>query len=99
MFTIGLCELAIVLFYHWCVLINRLINNEPQTTIVLKKGEIQRPFIYLCYNAGKHISLIHIVNKSSKFNLGLSEFVIVGYSLFIIINNNSNNEPISIRWK
>ncbi len=25
----------------------------------------------------KHISLIHIVNKSSKFNIGLSEFVIV----------------------
>ncbi len=30
----------------------------------------------------KHISIIHIVNKSSKFNIGLSEFVIVGYSLF-----------------
>ncbi len=43
----------------------------------MKKGEIHRPFIYLCYNAGKHISLIHIVNKSSMFNIGLSEFVIV----------------------
>ncbi len=28
-------------------------HHEPQTTIVLKKGEIQRLFIYLCYNAGK----------------------------------------------
>ncbi len=37
---------------------------------------------YLCYNVGKHISLIHIVNKSSKFNIDLNEFVIVGYSLF-----------------
>ncbi len=41
----------------------------------------------------KHISLIHIVNKSSKFNIGI---VIVGYSLFIIIiiiiyNNNELN--------
>ncbi len=45
----------------------------------------------------KHISIIHIVKKSSKFNIGLSEFVIVGYR-FLIINNN-NNEPISIRLK
>ncbi len=56
----------------------------------LKKGEIQRLFIYLCYNAGKTY-FPYIVNKSSKFNMGLSEFVIVGYSLFIIINNNNNN--------
>ncbi len=47
----------------------------------------------------KHIYLIHIVNKSSKFNIGLSEFVIVGYSFFIINNNNNSNEPISIRLK
>ncbi len=50
----------------------------------------------------KHISLYRLVNKSSKFNIGLSEFVIVGYSLFIIIIiiiNNNNNEPISIRLK
>ncbi len=47
----------------------------------------------------KHIYLIHIVNKSSKFNIGLSEFAIVGYSFFIIINNNNSNEPISIRLK
>ncbi len=48
----------------------------------------------------KQISLIRLVNKSSKFNIGLSEFVIVGYSLFIIIIiNNNNNEPISIRLK
>ncbi len=33
----------------------------------------------------KHISLIHIVNKSSKFNKGLSEFVIVGYSLLLLL--------------
>ncbi len=48
------------------------------------KGEIQSPFIYF-YHAGKtYISLIHIVNTSLKCNvtLGLSEFVIVGYSLF-----------------
>ncbi len=70
MFNIGLCELAIVLFYGGCVLINRLIMN-PKTTIVLKKGEIQRPFIYLCNSAGKYFSLIHIVNKSSTFNIGL----------------------------
>ncbi len=36
----------------------------------------------------KHISLIHIVNKSSKFNMGLSEFVIV---LFYCRNNNEPN--------
>ncbi len=50
--------------------------------IVSKKGESQKTFIYLCYNAGKHISLIYIVNKSSNFNIGLSEFVIVDYSLY-----------------
>ncbi len=32
--------------------------------IVLKKGEIQRPFIYLCYNAGKTYPLFIFVNKS-----------------------------------
>ncbi len=42
-------------------------HHEPQTTIVLKKGEIQRLTMRV-----KHISLIHIVNKSSKFNIGLS---------------------------
>ncbi len=40
----------------------------------------------------KHISLIHIVNKSSKFNIGLSESVIVGYSICIIINNNNMSQ-------
>ncbi len=30
----------------------------------------------------KHISLFHIVNKSSKFNIGQSEFVIIGYYLY-----------------
>ncbi len=55
---------------------------NPKTTIVLKKVEIQRPFIYLCYNAWKHISLINIVNKSSKLYIVLNELVIVGYSLF-----------------
>ncbi len=44
---------------------------KPQTTIVLKKWEIQRPFIYLCYNV-KHISCIIIVNKGPKFNIGLN---------------------------
>ncbi len=45
----------------------------------------------------KHISLMHIVNKSWKFNI--SEFVIVLFyciAFFIIIiinNNNNNNEP------
>ncbi len=46
----------------------------------------------------KHISLIHIVNESSKFNIGLSDFVSVGIAFLIIIINN-NNEPISIRLK
>ncbi len=44
----------------------------------------------------KYISLFHIVNKSSKFNIGQSEFVIT----CIIINN--KNEPkisICLKWR
>ncbi len=38
--------------------------------IVLKKGEIQR---FICVTMRvKHISLINIVNKISKFNIGLN---------------------------
>ncbi len=48
------------------------------------------------WNTYNYIAYLHIVNK--KFNIGLNEFVIVGYSLFII-NNNNNNEPICIRLK
>ncbi len=47
-----------------------------RTTIVLKKVEIHHLFICVTMRV-KHISLIHIVYKSSKFNIGLNEFVIV----------------------
>ncbi len=90
MFNIGLCEFAIILFWLMCFMNHKLM-------IVLKKGEIQRPskVIYLCYNAGKTYSLIHIVNKSSTFNI--SEFVIVLFYciafIIIIIIVINDNEP------
>ncbi len=47
----------------------------------------------------KHISLIHIVNKSSTFNI--SEFVIVLFyciAFIIIIVVINNNEPKAFVW-
>ncbi len=42
-----------------------------------KKGK-SKDHLFICVTMRvKHISLIHTVKKSSKFNIGLSEFVIV----------------------
>ncbi len=57
--------------------------------IVLKKGEIQRPYIFLCYKEGKHISLIQTVNISSKINI--CAFFIVAVLLYSLFNNNNNS--------
>ncbi len=71
---------------------------EPQTyDHFKKKGEIQRPFIYCVTVRVKHISLIHIVNKSSTFNIsGICHCTVLLYSfiiIIIIIIVINNNEP------
>ncbi len=47
----------------------------------------------------KHISLIHIVNKSSKFNIGLSEFVIVLFYCRLVIIMSQTKHSFEVRGK
>ncbi len=79
MFDIGLCEFATIL----------VVFYEPQTYDRFPKT------VYLFVTMRvKHISLIHIVNKSSTFNI--SEFAIVLFyciAFIIIIIVINNNEP------
>ncbi len=50
---------------------------NPKLRSFHRKGKSKDRFFFCDTMRVKHISLIRIVNKSSKFNIGLSEFVIV----------------------
>ncbi len=78
---------------HYTILVD--VFYEPQTYDRFKERGKDRLFICVTMRV-KHISLIHIVNKSSTFNI--SEFVIVlfyciAFTIIIIIVVINNNEP------